>query len=130
MEIAAVVVAVLLGGVALFQLALVMGVPWGGHAYGGRADVVDGRVQGAYRAMSVAAIPILVFAALVVLSRADIGSWFDSDGWVGTAVWVVFAYLVVNTAANLASTSKIERFGMGSLTAVAAVGTLIVAVSA
>ena len=77
--------------------------------------------------MSAAAIPVLLFSAAIVLSRADVVSWLGD--WVRTAVWVVLAYLVLNTAANLASSSRIERFVMGSVTAVSAVATLIVALS-
>jgi hypothetical protein len=127
MEIAAVIAAVLLAAVAAFQLALVLGAPWGDHVYGGRAETVDGRLSPRYRAMSAFAVPILLLSAAIVLSRADVVSWFDSDGWVTVAVWVVFGYLVLNTIANFASTSRVERFGMGSVTMIAAICTLIVA---
>ena len=40
---------------------------------------------------------------------------------------VGFAYLLVNTLANFASNSKIERYVMGSISGVAALGTLVVA---
>jgi len=127
MDIAAVVVAVLLGGVALFQLALVIGAPWGEHAYGGRADVVEGRLVGKFRVMSGAAVPILVFACAVVLSQAMMVTWFGSGGWVRVSTWVVFGYLVLNTAGNLASSSRVEKYVMGTMTAAAAIATLIVA---
>lgn len=82
--------------------------------------------------MSGFAIPILLLSGWVVLSRAGVtaGDGERGAGWVTVAVWVVFAYLLLNTAANLASTSKIERLGMGMVTAVAAAGTLIVAIGA
>jgi hypothetical protein len=129
MEAAAVLAAVLLATVAAVQLALVFGAPWGDHVYGGRAETDNGRLSPRYRAMSAAAVPILLLAAAIVLSRADVVSWFGSDGWVTVAVWVVFGYLVLNTIANFASKSRVERIGMGSLTVVAAICTLIVALS-
>lgn len=129
MEFAAVVAAVLLVAVAVVQLALVFGAPWGDHVYGGRAETDNGRLSSRYRAMSAAAVPILLLSAAIVLSRAGVVSWFPSDGWVAVGVWVVFAYLVLNTMANLASTSRVERFGMGSVSAVAAICTLVVALS-
>lgn len=129
MEAAAILAAVLLALVAAVQLALVFGAPWGDHVYGGRAETDNGRLSPRYRAMSAVAVPILLLSAAIVLSRADVVSWFDRDGWVVTAAWVVFGYLALNTLANLASKSRIERFGMGSLTAVAAIGTLFVAIS-
>lgn len=127
METAAVVAAVLLTIVAAVQLALVFGAPWGDHVYGGRAETENGRLSPRFRAMSAFAVPILLLSAAIVLSRAGVVSWFEEAGWVATAVWVVFGYLVLNTVANIASTSRIERFGMGSLTVVAAVATLVVA---
>lgn len=129
MEIAAVLVAVLLATVAAVQLALVFGAPWGDHVYGGRAETHEGRLSPRYRAMSAAAVPILLLSGAIVLSGADVVSWFGYEGWVAVAVWVVFGYLVLNTVANFASKSRIERIGMGSLTAVAAICTLIVAIS-
>ena len=130
MEAAAVLAAVLLATVAVFQLALVFGAPWGDHVFGGKAETVDGRLSPQYRAVSAVAVPILLLAAAIVLSRAGVVSWLDPDGWVTVGVWVVFVYLVLNTIANVASTSRIERFGMGSLSAVAAISTLVVALSA
>jgi uncharacterized membrane protein SirB2 len=129
MEVAAIFAAVLLATVAAVQLALVFGVPWGDHVYGGRAKTDNGRLSPRYRAMSAVAVPILLLSAAIVLSRADVVSWFGSGGWVTVAVWIVFSYLVLNTIANLASKSRVERIGMGSLTAVAAVCTLVVALS-
>ncbi len=129
MEFAAVLVAILLSAVAVFQGALVLGAPWGDHAYGGRAETDNGRLPATYRAMSAVAIPLLLLSAAIVLSRAEVIGWIDPDGWVRVAVWIVFGYLVLNTLANVSSSSRIERLGMGSLTVVAAIATLVVALS-
>jgi uncharacterized membrane protein SirB2 len=129
MEPAAVLAAIVLGAVAVFQLALALGAPWGDHAYGGRAETSDGRLPSRYRLMSALAIPLLLLSGAIILSRAGVVSWFEQDGWVAVAVWVVFAYLVLNTLANFASKSRIERLVLGPATAVAAVCTLIVALS-
>lgn len=125
MEVAAILGALLLIAVAWFQIALVAGAPWGRHAYGGRADVHDGRLTDRYRIMSAAAVPLLVAGAWIVLAKAGVVT--TDRTWPDWAVWVVFGYLALNTAANLASRSKIERFAMGSVTATAAVATLLVA---
>lgn len=120
--------AVLLAGVALFQLALAVGFPWGDMSYGGQADTVDGVLPAGYRVMSAIAIFILLFAAYVVLARAGA----VEQGWLGDrflriAAWVVFAYLALNTVMNLTSSHLGERFGMGAVTLVAAVLCFIVA---
>lgn len=128
MRLASVVVAVLLGGVALFQIGLAAGAPWGDHAYGGRADRRDGRLAVRYRIMSAVAVPLLLASAWIVLASSEVIS--SDASWLGWALWVVFAYLVLNTVGNLASSSKVERLAMGSTTTVAAIATLVVAVGA
>jgi hypothetical protein len=125
--LAAVLVAIILGGIVLFQLALVLGASWGDHAYGGRAETTAGRLPTSYRLMSAVAIPILVLASVIVLARAEVVSWLPSDGWVRAATWIVFGYLALNTAANLGSRSRIERYVVGTATAMAALGALVVA---
>lgn len=129
MELAAVIAAAVLVAVAGFQLALAGGAPWGDHAFGGRAETSDGRLPSRYRIMSAIAVPILILSSAIILARAGLVSWFEQDGWVTWAVWVVVGYLVLNTLANLASNSRIERFVLGAATAVAAVATLVVALS-
>jgi len=125
METAALIAAILLQMVAAFQVALAYGAPWGEHAYGGRAKTVDGVLPPAYRAMSAVAVPILLLASWVVLAKAELVA--TGQGWIDVGVWVVFAYLVFNTLGNLASSSRIERYLMGSVTMVSAIATLVVA---
>lgn len=128
MTFASGVVAVTLGVAAAFQLALALGAPWGDHAYGGRVDTDGGQLPGRYRVFSGIAVVVLAFAIWIVIEAADM---MPSDpSWIGTAAWIVFVGLVLNTLGNLASTSKIERFGLGALTAVAALATLAVAMAA
>jgi len=127
MKPAAVLVAILLLGVAWFQVALVAGAPWGDHAYGGRADTHEGRLTDRYRIMSSLAVPLLLAAIWIVLAKSEVIS--TSATWPDWAIWAVFGYLALNTVANLASTSKVERFAMGSVTAVAAIATLAVALA-
>ena len=126
METAAVLAAVLLQMVAAFQVGLAYGAPWGDHAYGGRAETTDGRLPPRYRAMSAVAVPILLLGSWIVLAKAELVS--TDAAWVDAAVWVVFVYLALNTVTNLASTSRIERFVLGTVTAVTAVATLVVAI--
>ncbi|MCP3995533.1 MAG: hypothetical protein GY722_10770 [bacterium] len=68
----AVIVAVLLGSIAFFQLALASGAPRGDHAFGDRAPTSQGRLPMTYRAMSGVAIPVLLVAGWVVLERAGV----------------------------------------------------------
>ncbi len=125
MRRAAVLTQIVLQAVAVFQVALAFGAPWGEHAYGGRAKTRNGQLTPPYRVMSGLAVPILLFASWIVLAKADLVT--GGGDWVNVAVWFVFGYLVLNTATNFASSSKVERYVIGTATALAAVCTLIVA---
>ena len=124
---AAIGAAVLLVGVAVFQVVLALGVPWGAISYGGRVATEGGVLPLRYRIMSAVAALILVLAAWVVLARADVSPAGPlGEGMLKWATWVICGYLVLNTVMNIASRSAAERWVMGSVTAVAAVLCLIV----
>ena len=125
MEAAAVGAAVILQVVAAVQVGLAYGAPWGDHVYGGRAETADGVLAPRYRLMSGLAVPILLLATWIVLAKAELVS--TDAVWIDWAIWVVFGYLVVNTVGNIASSSRIERYLMGSASVVAAGLTLVVA---
>lgn len=112
--------ALLLAGVAGLQTALALGAPCRANAYGGRAATPDGTLPVRYRAASAIAAPTLVLAAWALLARAGVVSHGRVRPVVlARATWGIAAYLAVNTVGNLASTSTIERWGLGALTAVA-----------
>jgi len=128
MEAAAIGAALLLAGVAVFQAAVALGAPWGDMVYGGRVETADGVLPGHYRAASAGAVAILLFAVWVILAHADlVPKGFLSDGFISTASWVVSGYLVLNTAMNATARTSMERWGMGSATAIAAALSFIVA---
>lgn len=128
---AAIAAAVILVGVALFQLALALGAPWGSIAYGGRAPTVEGVLSTRYRVASAAAVVVLLSAAWILLARAGVvPSGPVGDGSLKWAVWVIFVLLLVNTVSNMASTNRTERWVFGPLTFIAAVLCLIVALRA
>jgi hypothetical protein len=109
--------ACLLAANALFQLALAAGVPWGNAAFGGKVAQDDGSLPTRYRVMSLVSAAIMGFLIMVVLSASSVGNTNPMDGGFATLVCkgatVLFA---LNTAGNLASTNKIERWVMGSAT--------------
>lgn len=115
---AAGVAAALLLGVTAFQGALAAGAPWGAHAYGGRAQTRRGVLSPGYRVMSLAAATSLSLAAWVLLA----GGGLVARGRVPRAVvdraaWVCVGFFALNTVGNLASTSPVERWLLGSVTA-------------
>jgi hypothetical protein len=100
-------------GFALFQVALALGAPWGEIAWGGSSPVLPP----AMRAASAAAAAYLLGAAVLMLARAgDIGRRWPPRVMFGFNIFLALQ-LALNTAANLASKSAGEQFGMGAASA-------------
>lgn len=126
-ETAAIAAAVLFGVVAVFQLALALGVPWGAFAFGGRAVRADGTLPAGYRAASAVTAVVLVFFAVVILGRGGvIGSSGDST-WVTVMSWVIVAFMAINTPMNLMGKHWVEKYLFGGITLVLVVLCSIVA---
>lgn len=106
MTYAAVLAVVLVTIVAVFQLALALGAPFGKAAWGGRNEEV--LPTGLRIASGIAAIVVYPFICLYVLASADL---IDLE-WLpigATGMWVLTGFFTLGTIANLASKSKIER---------------------
>jgi hypothetical protein len=121
--IAAIVLCILLGALAVFQLALVFGAPLGRFAWGG-ADRVLPRSK---RIGSVVAIVLYAVFAWVFLMRAGLAPLVLPEIVVDIATWVIFGYFVLGIALNAISRSKLERYTMTPVTIVLAALALIVA---
>lgn len=119
-ELAAVSAAVLIAGVAAFQIALAAGLPLGEATMGGRASTVDGVLQPTYRAIALSSAVVLVLAAWIVLGRAHVAPIFLGSQALVWAAWVVAGFLALNTVSNLTGRHPLERLGMASVTIVAA----------
>ncbi|MEM9566100.1 MAG: hypothetical protein AAGA93_26000 [Actinomycetota bacterium] len=129
-DVAAMIVAALLGAVACFQGSLAAGAPWGDRTYGGRVETVRGVLPRRYRSMAAVAVVLLGLAVWIVLARAGlVDAWAASGGSLCVAAWIVVGFLALNTAANMASAHPVERYGFGTITFVSAVATLVVALS-
>lgn len=108
--------------IAVFQLALALGAPLGRAAWGGR---ISGRLPANLRVVSLAAVFIWSFAALVVLGRAGAGP-LPSIAW---PVWVLFGLLLLGALMNVASSSPWERYFWAPYAFILAMLTLVVALS-
>lgn len=117
--------AAVLGLLMLFQLLLALGLPLGRAAWGGQYDVLPTNL----RLSSLAAVAILGLAAWVMLARADLVRPGPKGRIIRWAAWGFAAYLALNTAGNLVSTSPIERAVMTPVTIFLAVSFVIVALS-
>lgn len=103
---AALILAVLLIGLALFQLALAIGAPWGRAAFGGFVE----RPGTALRISAAIATVIWTGAALVVLRRAGFPVWAPlPTGWLPVALWVITGVLALAIVVNAISPSVLEK---------------------
>jgi predicted permease len=112
--LAAVLVCLVLGALAVFQGFLVAGAPLGRFAWGGQHRVLPISL----RLGSIVSIVIYALVVTLVLARADLVSPGIPDDVVRTAAWLVVAYFFLGIGLNLASRSKPERSVMVPVVAV------------
>ena len=111
--------------VALFQLALALGAPWGEYTMGGR---FRGQLPPNMRIAALIQIIILLSMAFIVLIKSGWAfSQFYSIGRVG--IWFVAAFFVLGSILNLATPSKSERTIWAPLNILLLITTIIVALS-
>lgn len=122
MPLAAVLICVALGVLAVFQLALVLGAPIGRFAWGGQHEVLPARLRIG------SAVSIVIYAVIAVLAL-DKAALVDvvPDAVSTVGMWIVFGYFVLGIALNAISRSRAERLTMTPLCAVLAVLSLLVA---
>ncbi|MCW2699982.1 MAG: conserved rane protein of unknown function [Blastococcus sp.] len=99
--------AALLGGLAVFQAALIAGAPLGRFAWGGQHVVLPRRL----RIGSAASIALYALFAVLMLQAADAFAVLPV-GLVDVAIWVLTAYFVLGVAMNAVSRSQPERLVM------------------
>lgn len=130
-QIVATVAAVLIGGVAIFQVALAVGAPYGDAVFGGKAPTNAGVLTRSFRVLAVVQATVLVLLAWILLARTElVGVSSFAASSLTWMTWVVFAFLVLNTAANFSAPHPIERWVMGPVTLVLSALTLLIALSA
>ncbi|MEO8261500.1 MAG: hypothetical protein ABI566_02930 [Pseudolysinimonas sp.] len=118
----AVLMTIVLALLAVFQLALVAGAPWGRFAWGGKERVLSRNL----RIGSVVSVAIYALIAVVALDRAGVIDVLP-DLVSRIAIWVVFGYFCLGIVLNGISRSRPERFTMTPVTLVLAVLSLLVA---
>jgi hypothetical protein len=122
---ASILAALVLSLVAVFQILLALALPFGHAAWGGVHRVLPARLR---LASAVSAVP-LALAAWIVLARTGVIAVPFQPATVRVATWVAFCVLALNTLANLASRSRIERALMTPAAFVCAVCLLVAALS-
>ena len=122
--IAAILICVLLGALAVFQLALVAGAPLGHFAWGGADRVLPARK----RIGSVVAILLYAAFAWVFLMKAGLVPMVLPEIVVDVAAWVIAAYFALGIAMNAISRSKPERYSATPVAIVLTALSVIVAI--
>jgi hypothetical protein len=116
-ELAAVVVFVLLAGLAVFQIALVAGAPLGRFAWGGQSEVLSPP----FRVGS--AVSVVTYAVIAWLVWRAVG---QPDEW---WIWLLTAYFTLGIVLNAASRSRPERLVMTPIVSLLAVCCLLIALA-
>ena len=125
-RVAAVVAAIGFAGIAIFQLALAAGAPWGYAAWGG----ANARLSTAQRSASAAAVVFYAAAALIVLGRAGILRARSDAALFQWGTWFLAVAMAIGALPNFVSQSRWENFIFGPLALVLAILCVVVARSA
>jgi hypothetical protein len=124
--IAATIAVVLFTGMSIFQLLLVLGLPFGHLAYGGKYKKLPSKMK----IISLIGIVIFILASLSVLERAEIITIFNNLMFVTVFVWIIAVYLAFITLANAISKSKWEKLIMTPISLTLAICCFIVVIVA
>lgn len=122
--VAAVLATVLLAALAVLQVGVACGAPWGRLVWGGQHRVLPRRLRIA------SAVSVVLYAAFagILLARAGVIPG-GGTGPIEVATWILFGYFTLGILANLASRSRMERLVMTPTCLVLALLTLVVALS-
>ncbi|HEX2345707.1 MAG TPA: hypothetical protein VHI12_03910 [Gaiellaceae bacterium] len=99
--------AVVMLGIAAFQVALVFGTPWGEYTQGGQTE---GALDASGRLFAVVSCAIVLVMAAAMLARVREGPLKDAPGRLVTGLcWFTTIYSALSVALNLATESSSER---------------------
>ena len=99
--------AVVMVGVAAFQVALVFGAPWGAYTQGGGTD---GALDTSGRVVAAVSCAILLLMAAAILARVREGPLKDAPGRLVTVLaWFTTIYSALSVVLNLTTRSSSER---------------------
>lgn len=121
-RVAALGATALLVALAVLQVCVAAGAPWGRLVWGGAHRVLPRRLRIG------SSLSILLYAAFAALLLCRGGILPGGEHLaIVVLTWVLFAYFVVGIVMNAASRSPAERWTMAPLCAVLAAATLMVA---
>ena len=105
--------AVVLLGIAVFQVALVLGAPWGAYTQGGETE---GALGTSGRVLAAVSCALLLVMAAAILARVREGPLANAPGRLVTALaWLTTIYSALAVVLNLATQSSSERAVFGPI---------------
>lgn len=116
-QLYAILACIILGLLAIFQLALVAGAPIGRFAWGGQHEVLPRKL----RIGSIVSILLYVLFGYAGLAKAGLVPTLISPPFTDVFMWVLTAYFTLGVGMNAISRSKPERFVMTPVALVLAV---------
>jgi hypothetical protein len=102
------VIVTLLAAVAVFQLALAAGAPWGAAAWGGsHPGTLPTRFRVASAVAGLVVYPVII-AALLEVGGVLQARWIPRLG--PTGLWILTGFFGLGAVGNVVSRSKVERW--------------------
>ena len=120
---AALIAALVVGGLAIFQTMLAMGLPLGRAAFGGTQVILSAR----RRVLSSASALVFLAALYVILAR--LFGPLSKDSPLRVAIWIIVGIFALSALANAASRSRWERHLMAPVALVLTLACVTVALT-
>jgi hypothetical protein len=122
----AIVAAIVLGLLVVFQLLLAAGLPLGRAAWRGKYRVLPSGLRWG----SLAAAGVLGLAAWVVLARGGVVAPGPEPIAIRAGTWTFAGFFFLNAVGNVTSQSRVERYVMTLVVLFLGVSFIVVALSA
>ena len=119
----AIICAILVGAVVVFQLCLALGAPWGVASMGGK---FPGKYPSKMRIVALINMVVLCFVGCSVLIKANM-MLPQFKAFSNTAIYFVVGFFAIAVVLNTITSSKIERTIWAPVTTVQLITSVIVA---
>lgn len=119
---AAVLATVILAALAVLQVLVAAGRPYGRLVWGGQHEVLPTRLRIG------SAVSVVLYAGFATLLLWRAGLLWPVTSVIEVATWVLFGYLALGVVMNAISRSRAERLVMTPIAAVLAACALVVAI--
>ena len=114
---------VLLAALAILQMLLICGLPFGRFAWGGQREVLPAKLRVG------SAVSLVIFAAIAVLLLSRAGVMGGDATFVRIATWALLGYFAIGIVMNAISRSRPERYTMTPVATMLALATLVIALA-